>query len=148
MLHVLRDCPVARDIWNKLIPVGKQTRFYSKSLHEWMTGNLQNKLSIGSSKIDWPCLFGMISWHTWKNQNNFAFQDITWSTKEIIKLNLTLNRGFECILIQTNSFEAINDIQKEALKGSKSTLIRRIHQLLSKVHHWSIQHIPRDENKI
>ncbi|MBA0769987.1 hypothetical protein Gotri_018672 [Gossypium trilobum] len=59
-----------------------------------------------------------------------------------------LNRGFECILIQTNSFEAINDIQEEALGGSKSTLITRIHQLLSKVHHWSIQHIPRDENKI
>ncbi|MBA0802945.1 hypothetical protein Gohar_013204, partial [Gossypium harknessii] len=36
----------------------------------------------------------------------------------------------------------------EALEGSKSTLIRRIHQLLSKVHHWSIQHIPQDENKI
>ncbi|MBA0799554.1 hypothetical protein Gohar_010064, partial [Gossypium harknessii] len=36
----------------------------------------------------------------------------------------------------------------EAIAGGfKSTLIRRIHQLLSKVFHWNIQHIPQNENK-
>ncbi|MBA0770922.1 hypothetical protein Gotri_019470, partial [Gossypium trilobum] len=38
-------------------------------------------------------------------------------------------------------------LDEEPLGGPKSTLIRRIHQFLSKVHHWHIQHVPRDENK-
>ncbi|MBA0799698.1 hypothetical protein Gohar_010197 [Gossypium harknessii] len=131
LLHVLRDCPVARD-------------------------------------IEWPCHFGMLAWRLWKNRNNFVFQDITWSTEEIIKvsyswvhldidglvkieddfavvgglvqhcngkwifdfykylgccsvlesklwsildgLNLALDRGFQCILIQMDSREAIKSI--------------------------------------
>ncbi|MBA0768975.1 hypothetical protein Gotri_017745 [Gossypium trilobum] len=64
------------------------------------------------------------------------------------RLNLSLDRGFGCILIQTDRHEAVNAIQKAPTGGPKSTLIRRIHKLLSKVPHWSIQHISREENKI
>ncbi|MBA0781817.1 hypothetical protein Gotri_002701 [Gossypium trilobum] len=47
-------------------------------------------------------------------------------------LHLALDRGVKCILIQIDSLEAVNAIQ----------------QLLTKVHYWCIQHIPREENKI
>ncbi|KAH1064907.1 hypothetical protein J1N35_029894 [Gossypium stocksii] len=50
------------DVWGKLLPVEKRTRFYSGSVHEWMCDNLPNKLSLDLNGIDWACIFGMISW--------------------------------------------------------------------------------------
>ncbi|MBA0712745.1 hypothetical protein Golax_011823 [Gossypium laxum] len=43
--------------------------------------------------------------------------------------------------------EAINAIQDQVPNGSDSVLVKRIHQLLSKIEHWIIQHIPREDNK-
>ncbi|MBA0624988.1 hypothetical protein Godav_010248 [Gossypium davidsonii] len=54
-------------------------------------------------------------------------------------LNLSLDQGFKYILIQTDSCKAVNAIQEAFVGDSKSALIRRIHRLLSKVLHWSIQ---------
>ncbi|MBA0697759.1 hypothetical protein Goari_021285, partial [Gossypium aridum] len=64
MLRVLRDCSAAKIIWDKLIPEKKQSRFYIDSLHNWMTINLQNHFSISLDGVDWPCLFGIIAWHS------------------------------------------------------------------------------------
>ncbi|MBA0704234.1 hypothetical protein Golax_016504 [Gossypium laxum] len=63
VLHVLRDCSAARIIWDKLILEERLSRFYNGSLHNWMTNNLQNHLSITLDGVDWPCLFGIITWH-------------------------------------------------------------------------------------
>ncbi|MBA0674719.1 hypothetical protein Goari_016300 [Gossypium aridum] len=54
VLHVLRDCSAARIIWDKLIPKERLSRFYNGSLHNWMTNNLQNHLSITLDGVDWP----------------------------------------------------------------------------------------------
>ncbi|MBA0568502.1 hypothetical protein Golob_005994, partial [Gossypium lobatum] len=43
VLYVLRDCPAARNIWNKLILADKLSNFYSISLYEWMIENLLNQ---------------------------------------------------------------------------------------------------------
>ncbi|MBA0777985.1 hypothetical protein Gotri_005921, partial [Gossypium trilobum] len=43
VLYVLRDCPAARNIWNKLILANKLSNFYSISLYEWMIDNLLNQ---------------------------------------------------------------------------------------------------------
>ncbi|MBA0634089.1 hypothetical protein Godav_029249 [Gossypium davidsonii] len=58
-------------------------------------------------------------------------------------LNLSLDQGFKYILIQMDSCKAVNAIQKAFVGDSKSVLIRRTHQLLSRVLHWSIQHPSR-----
>ncbi|MBA0874014.1 hypothetical protein Goshw_010368, partial [Gossypium schwendimanii] len=85
VLHVLRDCLTARTIWNKLIPEGKLSKFYIGSLANWMTENLQNHLNISLDGVDWPCLFGIIAWHIWKNCNLLIFQGISYSNDKIIK---------------------------------------------------------------
>ncbi|KAH1063484.1 hypothetical protein J1N35_028471 [Gossypium stocksii] len=165
LLHVLRVCPMAKDIWNKLIPIEKQVRFYFRSFHEWMTENLQTMLSFGSNGIDWSCLFGMISWCIWKNHNSFVFRISLGARRKSSRslivgylgcsvlerelwgildgLDMSLDQDFKYILIQTDSCEAFNAIQEAFVGDSKSTLIRIIHQLLSKVLHWSIQHPSR-----
>lgn len=48
-------------------------------------------------------------------------------------LKVILDRRFERILIQTDSLEAAIAIQEGAFRISNSTLLRRIHQILTKV---------------
>ncbi|MBA0751592.1 hypothetical protein Gogos_000507 [Gossypium gossypioides] len=47
----------------------------------------------------------------------------------------------------TDSLEMAFAIQEGFKRGSNSTLIRRTLQRLSRFHHWSICHIPREENQ-
>ncbi|KAK5818802.1 hypothetical protein PVK06_023747 [Gossypium arboreum] len=49
------------------------------------------------------------------------------------RLNLSLDRCFENISIQTDNLEAIHAVQNETPREPKSALIRRVHQLLGKV---------------
>ncbi|KAG8497783.1 hypothetical protein CXB51_007318 [Gossypium anomalum] len=48
-------------------------------------------------------------------------------------LKLIVDRRFEMILIQIDSLEAANAIQEGIFRISNSTLLIRIHQVLSKV---------------
>ncbi|MBA0804818.1 hypothetical protein Gohar_004384 [Gossypium harknessii] len=46
VLHVLRDCLTAEDIWNLLIPTNRLIRFYSSNTQEWIASNLLNQYDI------------------------------------------------------------------------------------------------------
>ncbi|MBA0854727.1 hypothetical protein Goshw_004279 [Gossypium schwendimanii] len=49
--------------------------------------------------MDWSCLFGIISLRIWRNRNLFAFQGISWSIDEVLKVCLStdgLVRNEEC----------------------------------------------------
>lgn len=61
-------------------------------------------------------------------------------------LKLILDKRFERILIQTNSLETIIAIREGAFRISNTTLLRRIHQIPTKVKQWNIQHIHQEEN--
>ncbi|MBA0808629.1 hypothetical protein Gohar_024353 [Gossypium harknessii] len=63
-------------------------------------------------------------------------------------LQLSLDKDFQCNLIQIDSLETIVAIQEDPIECHKSTLIRRIQQLLTEVSLYHIQHIPKKENKI
>ncbi|MBA0559052.1 hypothetical protein Golob_016034 [Gossypium lobatum] len=58
-----------------------------------MRNNFQSHFSSWGG-IDWPCLFGIIVWHIWKNQNLFIFQGITWTVDEIIKISYSWARQY------------------------------------------------------
>ncbi|MFQ6627531.1 hypothetical protein Gotur_005497 [Gossypium turneri] len=68
-----------------------------------------------------------------------------WGIKD--GLELLLERNFDSVLIQTNSMEVINAIQEQASSGSELALVRRMHQLLSRIEYWTTRHIPRKDNK-
>ncbi|MBA0587268.1 hypothetical protein Gorai_000400, partial [Gossypium raimondii] len=118
VLRMLRDCLAARTIWDKLIPQQSLSRFYTGSLLDWMTNNLQNHLTLS---LDRGILDG---------------------------LNLILDRRFERVLIQTDSIEAVNAIKDGSSGNFNSTLVRRIHHILEVVKQWKNQHIPQEENSI
>ncbi|MBA0607562.1 hypothetical protein Godav_019841, partial [Gossypium davidsonii] len=62
------------------------------------------------------------------------------------RLTLILEWIYDFLIIQTDSVEAVQAIQEHARKDLELTLIRRIHQLLSRIGHWVIWHIPREDN--
>ncbi|KAH1075320.1 hypothetical protein J1N35_027648 [Gossypium stocksii] len=61
VVHVLRDCNVARRIWDKFIPQQNLSAFYSGSLSDWLRSNLQRHFTYLDG-IDWPCRFRIIMW--------------------------------------------------------------------------------------
>ncbi|MBA0813945.1 hypothetical protein Gohar_027759, partial [Gossypium harknessii] len=71
-----------------------------------------------------------------------------WAVNIFNDLVLLIDRGYDNVLIQTDNLEAVKVIQERPPNGSKSTLIKRIHQLLSQmIEHWHIRHISREDNQ-
>ncbi|MBA0767215.1 hypothetical protein Gotri_016137 [Gossypium trilobum] len=52
MLHILRDCLTARDIWEHIILVDKLSWFYLDGLLEWLKTNLQNSQQLYVGNVD------------------------------------------------------------------------------------------------
>ncbi|MBA0741979.1 hypothetical protein Gogos_015096, partial [Gossypium gossypioides] len=86
VLYATRDCFVARNVWDHLIPTEWCSRFYARNLQEWLVLNLQNQHNWHLGDADWQCLFGIIAWRLWKNRNLFIFQGTLWTNSEIIKV--------------------------------------------------------------
>ncbi|MBA0670523.1 hypothetical protein Goklo_024295, partial [Gossypium klotzschianum] len=62
-------------------------------------------------------------------------------------LKLIQRRGDAKVVIQSDSLEAVKAIHGSALKTSHSTLIRRIHLILSQESNWLLHYIPSQQNQ-
>lgn len=71
-MHALRDCFVAKRIWNCLIPVNFRHHFFSFNLRDWLCFNL-GKTGINEVGDEWACLFGVAIWKIWFLRNQFLF---------------------------------------------------------------------------
>lgn len=67
VVHAIRNCSVAKEVWSKLIPVEKQGRFFSRNLKEWLESNLGNYYNLSVKEVEWQYFFSLIVWHIWKN---------------------------------------------------------------------------------
>lgn len=96
-LHVIRDCLVAKRLWNRVIPMSHRQSFYSWNLREWMIHNLRSSRKL-KRKLNWSCFFGIAIWRLWFWRNQFQLNhmaldtasminDILMRTKEIHHLN-------------------------------------------------------------
>ena len=72
MLHVLRDCSQAKNLWLRVVPSKSQPIFFSHDLKEWILHNLENKLDIPCHG-NWACFFGVATWRIWFFRNQFIF---------------------------------------------------------------------------
>ncbi|KAK2448079.1 TMV resistance protein N [Trifolium repens] len=69
ILHVLRDCPLAKDIWLSVIPLHDRGVFFMGELKTWMSFNLNNSVCWNAT-VDW-CDFWALVCHclwTWRNK--------------------------------------------------------------------------------
>ncbi|KAA3472323.1 reverse transcriptase [Gossypium australe] len=171
MVHVLRDYPVAKDVWKLVLPNQLEQRFFfSDSFQTWISSNLSCHVRLQDSKVTWSCLFGLIAWRIWKNRNLFIFQKISWMTTGVVKIStswarvcspieaevwsiqdgilLLLNKGFRRIIVQTDSLEAVQTLSDLDLEESGITVLRRIQRIMKSEGQWRILHVPREQNLV
>lgn len=67
-LHALRDCPKAKCMWRKLVPMRNWGLFFAMGWKRWLRSNLVNHKEI-SDQTDWPEVFGVGCWALWKWRN-------------------------------------------------------------------------------
>ncbi|KAA3479931.1 reverse transcriptase [Gossypium australe] len=94
ILHILRDCPFAKEVWHNIIPANHLGSFFSGNISKWFFSNLQflsiNKLSV----FPWACLFGIILWRIWKNHNSSIFQRNAMNSKDVISISYSWAKHF------------------------------------------------------
>jgi hypothetical protein len=69
ILHVLRDCPIAKEVWMQVLPVASRGIFFMGDLEGWIEFNLHNHVQW-HYKGGW-CDFWATMCHclwTWKNK--------------------------------------------------------------------------------
>jgi len=94
-LHILRDCPIARVIWEKLVPKHLHIKSFSLTLRSWLEFNLKPPCFIPEN---WTPYFANGVWFLWKWRNKRVFKDS----------NFTPSRPYE--LIKKHGKEIINVI--------------------------------------
>ncbi|KAK8491238.1 hypothetical protein V6N11_020158 [Hibiscus sabdariffa] len=73
VLHVLRDCSKARNIWSAVFGRLLSARFYADNLDIWLLSNLRCSMPTHFSNIPWPILFASTCWHIWKSRSDSIF---------------------------------------------------------------------------
>ncbi|KAK4274299.1 hypothetical protein QN277_017543 [Acacia crassicarpa] len=73
-LHILRDCPYARNIWLALISPRYTSTFFSLSINDWMELNLTEEVGVTMRGV-WSQLWGVTVWLLWNWRNRAIFQD-------------------------------------------------------------------------
>ncbi|XP_019191685.1 PREDICTED: uncharacterized protein LOC109186206 [Ipomoea nil] len=76
VLHLMRDCPYTRDLWNDVPPI--ITSANSDSLEEWLAGWL------GAKDTEVKHVFVARCWTVWKAMNDFVWSHIPWSLEGVM----------------------------------------------------------------
>lgn len=62
ILHVLRDCPTAKEVSTFALSDGANGCFFTGNLLQWLQSNLQNPTKLEDNEIICSCLFGLLIW--------------------------------------------------------------------------------------
>ena len=74
ILHLLRDCPFSRTVWNQLGGCVNNSNFFSMSIQEWLFSNATSKLHHNSGPLPWNLVFLFSLWLLWKDRNLCVFK--------------------------------------------------------------------------
>ena len=75
ILHVLRDCQVARNLWIALSPPLLVVSFFGLQLTNWLRLNCCSTKALASSDITWGIIFAFGIWTLWTHRNEILFQN-------------------------------------------------------------------------
>ena len=90
ILHLLRDCPIARVVWRNVGGATQDPSFWMGSLEDWMVCNLQAQGRHFSDT--WPTCFAVVVWWLWRWRNLVVFgrqQDIPVDTGSFLQNRFT-----------------------------------------------------------
>jgi len=74
ILHILRDCPIARRFWNSFPSSIHANLFYGSNLSSWLQINYRSQ-QPSTFGIPWGVIFHFRVWSLWLNCNKVIFRD-------------------------------------------------------------------------
>ncbi|KAL4597583.1 hypothetical protein ACB092_11G001000 [Castanea dentata] len=74
IVHLLRECIIACDLWSKLEVPPSHMNSFADSLEAWLKNNCLSNVSYKGS-IPWCFLFVFAVWNLWKNRNEVVFDN-------------------------------------------------------------------------
>ena len=77
IIHTLKDCNVARQIWNTLSFPLDPNVFFNLNLVDWLRINCQSNKNHAVSNIPWGVIFPIGLWTLWLFRNKVVFKNKT-----------------------------------------------------------------------
>lgn len=75
ILHMLRDCYIARNLWNSLSLPFLATSFFGLQLNDWLWLNCYSTKTQATSNIHWGIIFAFGIWTLWIYRNDVVFRN-------------------------------------------------------------------------
>ncbi|WCJ36333.1 Polynucleotidyl transferase ribonuclease H-like superfamily protein [Euphorbia peplus] len=110
VLHVLRDCAKAKQIWDAFIPPVMSSFFYSCSLDAWLDENL--KVTYSVFNIEWGIIYGFIVWWLWKFRNERIFEG---KADVVLTVEFIVAKAKECKVAYTTASRVTAPIREERM---------------------------------
>lgn len=97
IIHTLRDCSRARQLWRKLLAPQHYNSFFSCSIQDWMTWNATHQPQRPKLKCwPWQMVFGLSCWLIWKARCNEVLNGIRITTNGLYH-QLRTGLAEECV---------------------------------------------------
>lgn len=81
VLHMVRDCRGAMQIWTHLARNNLPLDFFTADLHSWLINNLNCSTLVHG--LDWKIIFGAASSSIWQSRNNKVFNSKVDTVKDL-----------------------------------------------------------------
>ncbi|KAL4283171.1 hypothetical protein GQ457_16G011860 [Hibiscus cannabinus] len=102
IIHVLRDCPRARQVWEAVVPSSQLVPFFSLSFSDWIMQCVRIIANIGLGDDRWPARFATICWLIWKQRCNVIFGTNTLRDSAWMRFVVQSVDGYFTILDRRN----------------------------------------------
>ncbi|CAN1135617.1 Putative ribonuclease H protein At1g65750 [Linum perenne] len=97
--HILRGCPLARQVWEKALDLRGDDPFFSLAMKDWWTSNLNNRLTATR--------FSTLCWLLWKSRNERIFEGKRAEAKSIVE------RGRFWESVSTTAFAELRQLRTD-----------------------------------
>ncbi|KAH1066462.1 hypothetical protein J1N35_031449 [Gossypium stocksii] len=129
LLHVLRDCVMAKEAWMIVVPTEKLSSFFL----------LFSNLSLESLE--------MLQQEVWLGiEVMFTIEAELWGI--IDGILILLSKGYKKVQIQSDNLEVVRALSMEGAEDFGINLLRRIKRLLRSKGQWNVNHVLRECNLI
>ena len=100
-IHILRDCPWAKEVWSQspsILPLS----FFRLSLQDWLRSNATTERSTLPQYLPWRILFPFLCWNLWLARNEGIFWHQSRSQHSLIHSSIQAATEFH-FLASSNS---------------------------------------------
>ncbi|KAA3476291.1 putative LRR receptor-like serine/threonine-protein kinase [Gossypium australe] len=133
IMHVLRDCLMARDTWMLVVPPEEQSRAVAR---------ISENAAVGGMVRDWNG--NWILGYTHYLGRCSPLEAELWGVLDGVLI--LLNKGYKKVKIQTDNLEVVRTLTMKDTIDSGNTLLRRIKRLMNSKGQWEIKYVPKEGN--